>query len=249
MDALAAVVSDHSAIRLILCESKGLIRGPSYWKFNSILVNDKIYVENLNNEVTQYTNETTQMIDPRARWDFLKLKIKVFSKKYSIEKAKARKARRHVLENKLQQLEFELSADQNNVSIEKYENVKAVLDQIYNYITEGSILRAKCDWHEHGEKSSKHFLNLARRNKAKSNIQSLYRNNKPLNKPSMESKPILNELKSFYQNLYTRRSCKTENECLTYLKDLNTPQLTEEESNLCEGSLTLQECYNANEGW
>ena len=191
---LAAVASDHSAIWLILCESKELIRGPSYWKFNSSLVNDKIYVENLSNELTQYTNETNQMTNPRAQWDFLKLKIKVFSRKYSIEKAKAWKARCHVLENKLRQLEVELTADQNNVSIEKYENVKAKLDQFYNYITEGSILRAKCDWYEHGEKSSKYFLNLERLNKAKSSIKSLYCNNNPSD-PLMESKPILNELK------------------------------------------------------
>ena len=59
MDVLAAVASDHSAIRLILCESKELIRGPSYLKFNSSLVDDKIYVENLNTELTQYPNETT----------------------------------------------------------------------------------------------------------------------------------------------------------------------------------------------
>ena len=72
VDVFAAVASDHSAIRLILCESEELIRGPSYWKFTSSLVNDKIYVENLNNELTQYINETTQMTDPRAQWDFLK---------------------------------------------------------------------------------------------------------------------------------------------------------------------------------
>ena len=53
VDVLAAVVSDHSAIQLILCESKELIRGPSYWKFDSSLVNDKTYVENLNIELTQ----------------------------------------------------------------------------------------------------------------------------------------------------------------------------------------------------
>ena len=94
VDVLAAVASDHSAIRLTLCESKELIRGPSYWKFNSSLVNDKIYVENLNNELTQYTNETTQMTDPRVRYDFLKFKIKVFSRKYSNEIAKSRKARK-----------------------------------------------------------------------------------------------------------------------------------------------------------
>ena len=120
--------------------------------------------------------------------------------------------------------------------------MKVELDQLYNYITEGNILRAKCDWYEHDEKSSKYFLKPERCNKAKSSITSLYHYNNPSD-PLTESEAILNELKSFYQNLYTRRSCKTENECFTYLKYLNTPQLTEDESNLCESSLTLQECY------
>ena len=115
VDVFAAVATDHSAIRLILCESKELFRGPSYWKFNSSLLNDKTLVENLNNQLTKYINETTQMTDPRAQWDFLKFKIKIFSRKYSIEKARARKARCRVSENKSQQLEVELTADQNNV--------------------------------------------------------------------------------------------------------------------------------------
>ena len=42
--------------------------------------------------------------------------------------------------------------------------------EILLYITEGNILRSKCDWYEHGEKSSKYFLNLEKRNKAKSTI-------------------------------------------------------------------------------
>ena len=45
------------------------------------------------------------------------------------------------------------------------------LESIYNYITEGIILRSKVDWYEHGEKSSKYFLNLEKRNKAKSHLR------------------------------------------------------------------------------
>ena len=37
VDVLAAVASDHSAIRLILSVSKELIPGPSYWKFNNLM--------------------------------------------------------------------------------------------------------------------------------------------------------------------------------------------------------------------
>ena len=38
------------------------------------------------------------------------------------------------------------------------------LEQIYNYITEGSILRTRTDWYEEGAKSmQKYFLNLEKR--------------------------------------------------------------------------------------
>ena len=48
-----------------------------------------------------------------------------------------------------------------------------------------------------------------------------------------------------YQNLYRKRSIKTEEECLKYLSELNTPSLSLEERELCEGKLTLTECWNA----
>ena len=38
---------------------------------------------------------------------------------------------------------------------------------------------------------------------------------------------------------------KTEEECLQYLSNLSTPVLTEDEKSLCEGKLTLNECWEA----
>ena len=38
---------------------------------------------------------------------------------------------------------------------------------------------------------------------------------------------------------------KTEKECLQYLLKLSTPKLSEDEKSLCEGKLTLNECWNA----
>ena len=55
----------------------------------------------------------------------------------------------------------------------------------------------------------------------------------------------MSELKTYYQNLYRKRSVKTEEECLEYLSELNTPSLSLEERELCEGKLTLTECWNA----
>ena len=38
---------------------------------------------------------------------------------------------------------------------------------------------------------------------------------------------------------------KTEEECLQYLSKLSTSKLSEDEKSLCEGKLTLNECWNA----
>ena len=53
------------------------------------------------------------------------------------------------------------------------------------------------------------------------------------------------EIKTFYSNLYKRTSVKTEEECLQYLLKLSTPKLSEDEKSLCEGKLTLNECWSA----
>ena len=61
----------------------------------------------------------------------------------------------------------------------------------------------------------------------------------------MDPQPILSELKLFYKNLYKKTSVKTEKECLDYLSQVNNPRFPPEEKGLCEGKLTLQECWDA----
>ena len=50
---------------------------------------------------------------------------------------------------------------------------------------------------------------------------------------------IMKNLKSFYSILYIRKYFKTEKQCFEYLNEINTPVLTPEERELCEGQLTL----------
>ena len=50
-----------------------------------------------------------------------------------------------------------------DLELKEYNSVKQELEQIYNYITEGIILRTRTDWYEEGEKSTKYFLNLEKR--------------------------------------------------------------------------------------
>ena len=60
-----------------------------------------------------------------------------------------------------------------------------------------------------------------------------------------EFNEVQKELKRFYKNLYTKQSLKTEKECLEYLSKLNAPKLSESDRSICEGKLTLNECWLA----
>ena len=43
---------------------------------------------------------------------------------------------------------------------EEHNDCKTQLEQIYEKKTNGINIRSKCEWYQHGEKSSKFFLNL-----------------------------------------------------------------------------------------
>ena len=113
---------------------------------------------------------------------------------------------------------------------------------MYEYITAGLILRSRANWYEYGGKSSKYFLNLEKRNKAKSHVRTLVSDSGiEINDPS----EILSCMRDFYSNLYKRRGMKTDKECLQYLYDLNLPQLSDQDRNSCEGLLTKKECWDS----
>ena len=71
------------------------------------------------------------------------------------------------------------------------------------------------------------------------------RNPSDLDKDISDPRKISEELKNFHENICRRTSVKTEGECLQYLEKLNTPTLNSDEQSLCEGKLTLQECWEA----
>ena len=99
-------------------------------------------------------------------------------------------------------------------------------------------------WYEEGEKSTSYFLRPEKRNKSKSHVRKLILDCNSHNEV-VDDTLILQELKKSYCNMYSRRSVKTEEQCLTYLENINTPKLLENETLQCEGKLTLKECWDA----
>ena len=108
-------------------------------------------------------------------------------------------------------------------------------------ITVGLILRSRANWFEYWEKSSKYFLNLQKRNKAKSHVRTLVSDSGIKIDDPFE---ILAWVRDFFR-LCKRRGTKTEKECLQYLYNLNLPQLSDQNRNSCEGLLAKKECWDS----
>ena len=59
--------------------------------------------------------------------------------------------------------------DSNNINAERLNAAKERLEPFYEEKVKGIIIRARARWHEHGERSTKYFLNLEKRNHVQKN--------------------------------------------------------------------------------
>ena len=116
----------------------------------------------MNSKIEDYIHEIMEISNPVIRWDFLKFKMRQFCMSYPKQKSRERKQKGMSLESKLKMLENNISVTSTDLELKEYNSVKQELEQIYNYITEGIILRTRTVWYEEGEKSTKYFLTLRR---------------------------------------------------------------------------------------
>ena len=119
---------------------------------------------------------------------------------------------------------------------------KLLLKNIMHQKTKGAILRSKARWHEHGERSTRYFFNLEKRNYSRKTITKLkIGDNKYVN----DQFAILEE-KRFYKALYKSQSIDSDTFLtLPFFKTQNITPLTQEEMESCEGLLSEDECLYA----
>ena len=98
-------------------------------------------------------------------------------------------------------------------------------------MTEGIILRSKVNWYEHGEKSSQYFLNLEKRNKARSFLKKIFVSN---GTKSTDPDEIFQLLELFIQNCIKNKALKPKTIVST---NYELPCLMENDS-FMEGKLT-----------
>ena len=176
-------------------------------------------------------------------WEVCKIKIKELTIAYCTKKQSVKKCVIKDIEEKLVQKEQDLVNSNYNHTIKAERDNLA--DTLYNIVEEqreGAKIRSRARWVEEGERPTKYFFNLEKKNISNSTIKEL----KTKEGVCVSSnKEILDEQYKFYDQLYEADNIAEENiqSYLSKINDLNI--LKEHEAKLLEGEITENECKMA----
>ena len=242
-----AIAPDHKAIRLFL-KFENKKKGPGLWKFNNSLLNDDTFVNLITTNYPIICRKYAYLTNLKLKWEMIKMEIRSLTIPYAKNKAKNVRTLEKQLESRIESLENKIEAnpdDGTDAEQQEYERLKTELRRIYEERADGAILRSKIRWIEHGEKPTKYFFNMERRNYNKKTITELTVEG---GITISNDDDILEEIRGFYENLY-----KTDlGEDSTFLfqdftENLRSklPKLSGDQKDLLEGKLTLEECRRA----
>lgn len=134
-------------------------RGPGFWKLNTSLLNDIEYVNKIKAIIKETRNEYEKddSVNPNLLWEMVKMKVREESMKYGASK------KREFLRK-----EDEIDTYFNRNLKQKFwsdlETRIRELEVIIEHRTKGALIRSKSLWYNEGEKNTKYFLNLEKKN-------------------------------------------------------------------------------------
>ena len=237
--------TDHSFVKITFSKD-AQNRGPGFFKLNTSLLLQKGYVDKIKALISQKKEEyKNQNVNPNLLWETIKSDIRGETIKYSILKKKERGKRVKNIEKELDILEKVNDIYRNDITENRILRLKEELQDIYAERVNGILTRAKVRWLKEGEKNTKYFIGLEKRNYINKTIIQLIDNE---GKTLSNQNAILKEEKQFYEKLYSENSVNLDDEELLktfFVDSTEVNKLDNEMKNKCDGPITKEECQQA----
>ncbi len=150
-DIIPDIHSHHSLLKLEFSNNTNNNIGKGLWKFNSSLLHDHTYVQNIKSIILESSIKYKYLEDKAMVWELVKLDIRTFTLPYTIKKKNEQK----ILETNLNKRYLELhnivqSNTASDLEKEEYDTVKNEIEIIECHKARGAIIRSKCKWTEEG---------------------------------------------------------------------------------------------------
>ena len=190
----------------------------------------------INNVISTYIDS-----DDAHLWEIMKFSIRSYTISFSKKLARFRKNYELSLLNEIAFLENVYVNNPNDYNLNNLQRARDSLNLVYDHKFKGIVLRSRARWSEYGERNTKYFLNLERRNKSNSTISEIISDNGCTLTNCYE---IINEAYYFYKKLYTKDPHINVDNFFDKL-NIDHTLLSDIQRNSIEGFLTLEECTDS----
>ena len=160
---------------------------------------------------------------------------------YCKTECKNSRKREQFINDQIKLIEQSDTSCDDEEKISKLEEYKIQLEEIHSEKTNGAIIRSKARLHEKGERSTKYFLSLEKRNHSKKCMKKLQ-----LNDSTITDNPAIipEEQKKYYHKLYSKSDLESPSDVeAIFFDNPALKKLNEVEKRRCEGILSYNECF------
>ena len=235
------------------------LRGPGLWKFNESLLQDENYVkvveECIDRTIEQYAipiyaqsfllNPCNYMnielqIKEDLFYETLLMMIRGETVKFAKKKAKRAKEKEKELILKMENAHLQHCGIRTEESAASFEKCKEELENFRKTEISGLIVRSRTKWHEEGERSSKYFLGLEKRNAMRKSVTALRNGDQILTRTSA----ILDAFTDNLSSKYNKNHSIPESADMFIKKNVSA-SLTEQERKVLDMPLSYEELTKA----
>ena len=232
--------SDHDLVQIILKSHEGK-RGPGVWKLNTLLLKDSDYCNQTQDLISELTKKSFKT--PAHKWNYIQFKVKEFSINFAKNQKRSRVNKLKTLERKIESTTHDLVMGSELFSSRELckhlENLTKEKENLICISQQGAALRARRKWLEYGEKNTKLFFSLEKKNYSN---KTMYQIKGQKDEIITDNKKILQEQHNFFKSLYSTRHMVISED---YLTDIDFPQLTHDQKELLAQDITLSEIKSA----
>ena len=246
--------TDHNAVTITF-KNPQVDKRTLFWKFNNSLLKDDKFVNLVKTEILHikrfyslppYSMEAIQMdpdiqftVNDQLFFETLLCHLRGICIQYAARKKRTANLEEKRIVNTLQNL-MSVATSDSRVN-EEEESLRNELYLIREKKVEGMLLRAKAKWIELGERPTRYFCSLEKRQYARKYIGSLNINGHETHDQNV----IINHLKHFFEKVFRSRGRSKKLSDIRHRLGDNVPRLSTDERMEIEGMLSVQEASSA----
>ena len=241
-DIVPCPLSDHCAVILSTGVPDVLGRGPGLWKLNVSVLLEAEYVSAVTSFWGHWRSKKELFPLVVDWWERGKSRLKGLTISYCKERAANKRARRDVLTRLIDHLKRQVDGGVASC-LSPYRSALAELERLDCAEAEGARVRARIRWIEEGEASTAFFFRKERKQSADRWIPALRDSDGGVHSDVEGMGAVLT---NFYSLLFSEERCdpSAREDLLSSLSSSLPP----ERASLCEGLLSVEECFVALKG-